>query len=1208
MLNGASHAVTNQLLPDNTTLNAGTEEELQCYGYADSKRKRLLFYVLVVLTLGVVLLLIYWRRELECYLKKSRCTLYRADTVLLQDQFGQNYVCSIKSLNLADELHEFNDSYNREESTPENVHDVSDVANLTVKQMEPVVLYFEHQHVRYLWSNQDKSYSKLLDLSTHTRLATLEQYKGLSSRQQAHRRMLYGSNSIEVEVKSYWRLLIEEVLNPFYIFQIFSIVLWATDQYYAYAACILVISSVSIIVSLYETKKQMITLHNMVKVDAMTITVARGDGCYEPVHVTDLVPGDVIVIPPKGCVMTCDAVLLGGTVIVNESMLTGESLPVTKTSIVVGEASEVYSPQNHNRSTIFAGTRVIQTRYYGGCKVLAVVVRTGFSTAKGELVRGILYPKPLGFKFYRDAFRFVMFLALVALIGMGYSVYTHIELHASPEKIIIRVLDVITIIVPPALPAAMTVGTVYAQSRLKKKQIFCISPPRINFCGRLNLFCFDKTGTLTEDGMDLGRVLPVKNGSFQPSVSDPSHLEREELLIGMATCHSLTIIDGEISGDPMDVIMFNSTKWTLEEPGADTSKFDNIMPTIVKPATRDTFQEEDLGEAGQFEVGIVRQFPFSNYLKCMSVITRTLTKSNMAVFSKGAPEKIVQLCHKETVPEDLHSVMNRYCLQGFRVLGLAWKQLDHKVSWHQAQRMSREEAESDLTFSGLLVFQNKLKMQSKPVIRTLLAANIRCCMITGDRLDTAVCVGRNCGMIEPRDTVVMVKASRPENGGGPKIIWEPLEATSSDNVDASSDNELLGSLSVIKFNAAAQTTTALTLSEPRTHLAVDGSSFSVLERYFPETLKRVCMRGTIFARMAPDQKCQLIQKQQELGYSVGMCGDGANDCEALKAAHAGISLSEAEASVAAPFTSAVNNIECVVTLMREGRAALVTSFGCFKYMAVYSFIQFISVMILYSFGFNLSDWEFLYIDLLITTTIAVLMGYTAAYDRLVAARPEGSLIKPSNILSILLQVLAAALFQAAAVVYLNAQKWYSKELPLKDEKEGQTPSWVNTVIFVVSTYQYITVAFCFSKGPPFRKRIYTNVPYMICLVFLLVFSTCIFLIPIPLLEKVLVMQPLEVHPLQFRGLLLAIVASHFVVAVAIEYLVSDNLCIGGCIKGCVNRLKSKKNTSPYKLLEKDIEATNWPPVGLVSFSDAASDVGVILEERNSGIFELSVNR
>lgn len=59
-------------------------------------------------------------------------------------------------------------------------------------------------------------------------------------------------------------------------------------------------------------------------------------------------------------------------------------------------------------------------------------------------------------------------------------------------KIVVRVLDIITIIVPPALPAAMTVGTVFAQSRLKKKGIYCISPPRINFCGRLDIFCFDK--------------------------------------------------------------------------------------------------------------------------------------------------------------------------------------------------------------------------------------------------------------------------------------------------------------------------------------------------------------------------------------------------------------------------------------------------------------------------------------------------------------------------------------------------------------------------------------------------------------------------------------------------------------------------------------------------------------------------------------------
>lgn len=77
------------------------------------------------------------------------------------------------------------------------------------------------------------------------------------------------------------------------------------------------------------------------------------------------------------------------------------------------------------------------------------------------------------------------------------------------RDLVIRALDIVTIVVPPALPAAMTVGTVYAQSRLKKKLIYCISPPRINVGGKLKLICFDKTGTLTEDGLDIWGVLGI---------------------------------------------------------------------------------------------------------------------------------------------------------------------------------------------------------------------------------------------------------------------------------------------------------------------------------------------------------------------------------------------------------------------------------------------------------------------------------------------------------------------------------------------------------------------------------------------------------------------------------------------------------------------------------------------------------------------------
>ena len=87
-------------------------------------------------------------------------------------------------------------------------------------------------------------------------------------------------------------------------------------------------------------------------------------------------------------------------------------------------------------------------------------------------------------------------------------------------------------------------------------------------------------------------------------------------------------------------------------------------------------------------------------------------------------------------------------------------------------------------------------------------------------------------------------------------------------------------------------------------------------------------RAQVFARMRPEDKASLVAYLQGINRKalVGMCGDGANDCAALKTADVGISLSEAEASIAAPFTSKIQDISCVIKVLREGRAALVTSF------------------------------------------------------------------------------------------------------------------------------------------------------------------------------------------------------------------------------------------------------------------------------------------
>ena len=122
-------------------------------------------------------------------------------------------------------------------------------------------------------------------------------------------------------------------------------------------------------------------------------------------------------------------------------------------------------------------------------------------TTKGSLVRDILYPRKTKFRFYQDSLIFVGIMALVGISGFTVTIPKLIELEASVESIIDKSLDLITITVPPALPATMSVGVAFAISRLKRSKIFCISPPRVNICGRIQIMVFDKTGTLTEDGL-----------------------------------------------------------------------------------------------------------------------------------------------------------------------------------------------------------------------------------------------------------------------------------------------------------------------------------------------------------------------------------------------------------------------------------------------------------------------------------------------------------------------------------------------------------------------------------------------------------------------------------------------------------------------------------------------------------------------------------
>ena len=181
--------------------------------------------------------------------------------------------------------------------------------------------------------------------------------------------------------------------------------------------------------------------------------------------------------------------------------------------------------------------------------------------------------------------------------------------------------------------------------------------------------------------------------------------------------------------------------------------------------------------------------------------------------------------------------------------------------------------------------------------------------------------------------------------------------------------------------------------------------------------------------------------------------------------------------------------------MREGRCALVTSFGVFKYMALYSMIQFASVLILYTNKTNLGDTQFLYIDLVITTTVAVLMGRTGPWSSLSPMRPPGSLVTGPTLASIAGQVAASAGGQLLATTYLHSRPWWSPLRPHTPEEEIVV-SYDTTTVFMVSAYQYLSLAAVFSTGRPHRSPLYTNYLFLAALVTLAAATALLLLGPL----------------------------------------------------------------------------------------------------------------
>jgi len=197
-----------------------------------------------------------------------------------------------------------------------------------------------------------------------------------------------------------------------------------------------------------------------------------------------------------------------------------------------------------------------------------------------------------------------------------------------------------------------------------------------------------------------------------------------------------------------------------------------------------------------------------------------------------------------------------------------------------------------LKFLGLLQFRNELKPDSASAIAALREGQIRTVMCTGDNVYTGVAIGKQCGLV-PEGASVVIGDAEKDNSGSSVVVWRDETGATVQEGEK-------------RFVEA--------------ELAVTGAALRVLVE--SGDLDRLLLQIRVFGRVLPDQKVQVVNAHQAQDFVTGMCGDGGNDCAALRAAHVGVALSEAEASIVAPFSSGANkSCHAVVEVAKmEGRA------------------------------------------------------------------------------------------------------------------------------------------------------------------------------------------------------------------------------------------------------------------------------------------------
>ncbi|CAI7677447.1 unnamed protein product [Penicillium manginii] len=750
-------------------------------------------------------------------------------------------------------------------------------------------LSFLFQKRRFLYYPETRSFAPLsyvLDSEPKPALQYFQHSKGLTTKAEVDRvHYHYGDNTFDIPVPGFVELFQEHAVAPFFVFQIFCVGLWMLDEYWYYSLFTLFMLVAFESTVVWQRQRTLTEFRGM-SIKPYDVWVYR-ENKWSEITSDQLLPGDLMSVnrTKEDGGVACDILLIEGSVIVNEAMLSGESTPLLKDSVQLRPGEDLIDPEGMDKNSfVHGGTKVLQVTHpntngeetmkniANGVTMppdngaLGVVVKTGFETSQGSLVRTMIYSTERVSANNVEALLFILFLLIFAIAASWYVWQEGVAKDRKRSKLLLDCVLIVTSVVPPELPMELSLAVNTSLAALSKFAIFCTEPFRIPFAGRVDIACFDKTGTLTGEDLVVDGIAGITLGQVSAKVeADGAHTELfqptavgSDTTLVLASAHALVKLDeGEVVGDPMEKATLSWLGWTLGRNDTLTSK--GSAPVVASRPVE--------------SVQVKRRFQFSSALKRQSTIATVTTtdkktsKKAKATFVgvKGAPETIRRMLINP--PPNYEETFKHFTRNGARVLALAYKYLstEAEISQNRVNNYTREEIESELIFAGFLVLQCPLKDDAIKSVRMLNESSHRVVMITGDNPLTAVHVARKVEIVD-REVLIL---DAPENDtSGTRLVWRTIDDKLNTDVDPTKplDPEIIRTKDI----------------------CITGYALAKFkgQKALPDLLRHTW----VYARVSPKQKEDILLGLKDAGYTTLMCGDGTNDVGALKQAHVGVAL------------------------------------------------------------------------------------------------------------------------------------------------------------------------------------------------------------------------------------------------------------------------------------------------------------------------------